>query len=519
MIINRDGNRERKTMSRLGRWTFTTAAAALMLALAATADAAGTLRIGRDQDNTTFDPALTIANADIWIFDNMNANLVRVTRDGTGLEPDLAEKWTISDDGKTYTFTMRPGLKFSDGSPITVADVKFSLERTRDLETSVMASMYKIMTSVETPDDHTVVIKLDKPSAPLLATLAMFSASILPQKAVEAAGEDFGTKPVGAGAFMLEEWKRGDRAILVKNPNYWEAARVKLDRIEWIIVPSDNTRVLKLQAGEIDAMIFVPFAMIAQLKQDANVEVHLDPSSREDHMLFNHTHKPLDDQRVRQAICEAVDREAIVKSVLFGSGSVANSVIPAGALYYNKDNPTCKFDPAHAKTLLEQAGAKDLTLKLLIVAGDVTNEQAAVIIKDSLAKVGIDAEIAKEEAGQQWTDIQAMDYDLALSYWTNDIIDPDEKVTFSLYGKDENKSYFTGYSNPKVSDLIDQGRVEMDPAKRTAIYNEIQLIAAHDVNWVDLYYSPFRNASRKTVKGFYQNPTGRFMLEDTEITQ
>jgi peptide/nickel transport system substrate-binding protein len=512
---------KRKTLGQVGRSTVLAAAlaAAMVVGYAAAADAAGTLRIGRDQDTVTFDPVLTVANADIWILDNMNANLVRVTPDGSGLEADLAEKWTVSDDGKTYTFTMRPDLKFSDGSPITVADVKFSLERARDLETSVFGSMYKIMTSVETPDDKTVVIKLDKPSAPLLSLLAMFSTSITPEKAVKELGEEFASKPIGAGAFKLEEWKRGDRIVLVRNPNYWQNSRVKLDRVEWIVVPADNTRVLKLQAGEIDAAIFVPFAMVDQLKQDANIQVHLDPSSREDLMLINHTHKPLDDVRVRQAICEAIDREAILKTVLFGNGVVANSVIPAGALYYNKDNPTCKFDPAHAKTLLEQAGVKDLKLKFLISAGNVADEQGAVIIKDSLAKAGIEADIVKEEAGQAWTSMQAMDYDIALSYWTNDIIDPDQKITFSLYGVDANKSYFTGYSNPKVTGLIDQGRVEMDPGKRTTIYNEIQLIASQEVNWVDLYYSPFRNASRKTVKGFFQNPTGRFMLEDTEITQ
>ena len=140
-----------------------------------------------------------------------------------------------------------------------------------------------------------------------------------------------------------------------------------------------------------------------------------------------------------------------------------------------------------------------------------------MIIKDSLAKVGIDAEIAKEEGGQQWTDIQAMDYDIALSYWTNDIIDPDEKVTFSVYGIDDNRSYYTNYKNDKVTKLVEEGRHEMNAEKRTAIYAEIQQIAADDVHWIDLYYSPFRNASRKTVQNFYQNPTGRFMLEDTSM--
>jgi peptide/nickel transport system substrate-binding protein len=336
---------------------------------------------------------------------------------------------------------------------------------------------------------------------------------------VKAAGDDFGTKPVGAGAFMLKNWAHGDKVELVRNPNYWEASRVKLDGVEWLYVPDDNTRMLKLQAGEVDAAIFVPFNMVAQLQQNKDIDVHLDPSSREDFLLLNEQHKPLDDVKVRQAICQAIDREAIVKAVLFGNGKIANSFIPGGALYYNPDNPTCKYDPEAAKKLLADAGAGNLSFKFLIDSGNSVNDQTAVLIKDNLAKVGINADIVKEESGQEWDTTVAGDYDLSIEYWTNDIIDPDEKATFALYGKDDNRSYYTAYNNPHVTDLIDQGRAEMDKDKRTAIYNEIQKIASTEVNWVDLYYSPFRNASRKNVKGFYQNPTGRFMLEDAEITK
>jgi peptide/nickel transport system substrate-binding protein len=493
------------------------AGAASVLASSAYAD--GVLKIAREQDGSTFDPIKTILNSDIWVMDNMNANLVRVTKDGVGLEPDLAEKWTLAPDNVTYTFTLRDGLKFSDGSPLKASDVKFSLERLRDTKDSVMGSMYKIISKVEAPDDKTVVIVTEKPSAPLLSTLAMFAASILPEAAVKAAGDDFGTKPVGAGAFMLKNWAHGDKVELVRNPNYWEASRVKLDGVEWLYVPDDNTRMLKLQAGEVDAAIFVPFNMVAQLQQNKDIDVHLDPSSREDFLLLNEQHKPLDDVKVRQAICQAIDREAIVKAVLFGNGKIANSFIPGGALYYNPDNPTCKYDPEAAKKLLADAGASNLSFKFLIDSGNSVNDQTAVLIKDNLAKVGINADIVKEESGQEWDTTVAGDYDLSIEYWTNDIIDPDEKATFALYGKDDNRSYYTAYNNPHVTDLIDQGRAEMDKDKRTAIYNEIQKIASTEVNWVDLYYSPFRNASRKNVKGFYQNPTGRFMLEDAEITK
>jgi peptide/nickel transport system substrate-binding protein len=483
------------------------------------ASAESVLRIAREQDGSTFDPIKTILNSDIWVMDNMNANLVRVTKDGSGLEADLAEKWSLADDKKTYTFTLRDGLKFSDGSPLKASDVKFSLERLRDTKDSVMGAMYKVIADIKTPDDKTVVITTSAPSAPLLSTLAMFAASILPEKVVKEEGDEFGTKPVGAGAFKLETWAHGEKVVLVRNPNYWEASRVKLDKVEWLYVPDDNTRILKLQAGEVDAAIFVPFNMVAQLKQDANIQVHLDPSSREDFLLLNEQHKPLDDVRVRQAICMAIDREAIVKAVLFGNGKVANSFIPAGALYYNADNPTCKYDPEAAKKLLADAGAANLSFKFLIDSGNSVNDQTAVLIKDNLSKIGVNADIVKEESGQEWDSTVAGDYDLSIEYWTNDIIDPDEKATFSLYGKDDNRSYYTAYNNPKVTELIDQGRIEMDPAKRTEIYNEIQKTASTEVNWVDLYYSPFRNASRKNVKGFYQNPTGRFMLEDTEVTQ
>ena len=156
-------------------------------------------------------------------------------------------------------------------------------------------------------------------------------------------------------------------------------------------------------------------------------------------------------------------------------------------------------------------------MKLLIAAGDSINDQTSVLLKDQLSKVGIDVQIEKQEQGQEWNSTVAGDYDLSLNYWTNDIIDPDEKATFSVYGDKDNRSYYTNYKNPKVTALVDQGRAEMDAAKRKDIYYAMQQQAADDVVWVDLYYSPFRNASRKNVKGFYQNPTGRFMLEDTSI--
>jgi peptide/nickel transport system substrate-binding protein len=506
----------RKTFARvLGALLLAALSAAALWPQAASAE--GVLRIARHQDSTTLDPIMTIQNADIWVMNNMNGLLVRVNREATDVEPDLAERWEISDDGTVYTFHLREGLKFSDGSPLTAKDAKFSLERLRDQEGSVMASMFSIVKSIETPDDRTVVITLNQPSAPFLASLAMFSAAVLPEKAVTAAGEEFGNNPVGAGAFMLEEWRRGEVIRLKKNPNYWEAGRVKLDGVEWYFIPNDNTRVLKLQAGEVDAIVFIPFNRVNELSGNPDLQVHLDPSTREDHILINHAHKPLDDVRVRQALYHALDRQAIVDAVTFGHGKVANSFVPAGAMFYNPDNPDYPHDPEKAKALLKEAGAEGLQLTFLLAAGDSVQDQIGVIVKDQLSKVGVDVQIEKQEEGQQWETTVAGEYDISVNYWTNDIIDPDQKATFSVYGDDENRSYYTGYKNPEVSKLIEQGRVELDRTKREEIYRRIQEIAKRDAHWIDLYYSPFRNASRKNVQNFFQNPMGRFFLEDTSI--
>lgn len=491
--------------------------AALAVIGASSALAAGTLKIGRQQDSTTLDPIYTIQNADIWVMNNMNSLLVRVNREATDVEPDLAESWDISPDGLTYTFHLREGLTFSDGSPLKASDVKFSLERLRDAEGSIMAGMFSVIAGIETPDDRTVAVTLNQPSAPALAGFAMFSAAVVPEKAVAERGEDFGNNPVGAGAFMLDEWKRGEYLRLVKNPNYWEADRVKLDAIEWSYIPNDNTRILKLQAGEVDAIIFVPFNRVAELDADPKINVHLDPSSRMDHMLVNHARKPLDDVRVRRALYYALDRQAVVDAVTFGYGKVANSFIPAGAMYYNAANEDYSFDPAKAKSLLAEAGVEDLALDFLITAGDSVHDQIGVIVKDQYGKVGIDVNLIKQEEGQQWDTTVAGEYDISINYWTNDVIDPDQKSTFCVYGDEENRSYYTSYKNPKVTELVEQGRVELDKEKRRQIYFEIQKLAKQDVHWVDLYYSPFRNASRSNVKNFFQNPMGRFMLEDTSI--
>lgn len=485
------------------------------VAFTAAADGTGVLKIAREQDSTTFDPIFTILAPDTWVLSQFYSMLVRANADATGIEPDLAESWEVSPDGKTYTFHLRD-TTFSDGAPVKASDVAFSLKRVRDEEQSPMRSLYAVMTDVAAPNDRTVVITLSSAAPSFISTLAMFASSIVPQHAVEAAGEKFGEKPVGSGAFVLKEWKRGDKVVLEKNPTYWEEGLPKLDGIEWIYVPNDNTRMLKLTAGEVDAATFVPWNQIKELQANPKIQVQLDKSTRMDHILVNHNHEPLNNKTVRQALNMAIDQDAIVDAVTFGFGVKANSFFPLDGMYYNKDNPNYPYDPEKAKAMLEQEGVTDLTIDFVIVAGDSAHEQIAVLVKDQLAKAGVTVNIVKMEGGQQWDALIAGEYDIGLMWWVNDVFDPDQKAQFCVSGDEENRSYFTNYKNPEVTRMVNEAALELDPDKRRQLYYDIQRIAKEDVHWIDLYYSPFRNASLKSVTGFVQNPLGRYKLETAE---
>jgi peptide/nickel transport system substrate-binding protein len=432
---------------------------------AGVAEAAGVLTIGRREDGTTFDPIKTAQNVDNWVFSNVYDVLVRVDDKGTKLMPGLAESWVISPDGLTYTFKMRPA-KFSDGSDLTASDAVFSLLRIRDDKGSLWSDSYKIIDKAVASDPHTLVITLKTPSAPFLSQLALPNVSILSEKAMKSLGDEaYGEKPVGSGAFSVKEWRRGDRVILEKNPYFWEAPKVSLDGVEWISIPDDNTRMLKVQAGELDSAIFVPFSRVETLKKDSNLVVHMDPSTREDHIVLNHSHGALAKPEVRQALDMAIDKKSIVDTATFGLGTIANSYIPKGALYHYADNLQRPYDPVKAKKMLADAGASDLKLNYVVNAGNEVDEQIAVMLQQQLSKVGVTTTLQKVDPSQSWQMLIDGDYDISVMYWTNDILDPDQKTTFVL-GHDTNMNYMTRYKNDKVKDLVAAARVEMDPKNR-----------------------------------------------------
>lgn len=479
--------------------------------------AQGVLRIGRESDSKTLDPIRTAENLDIWVANNLHAMLVRSNPEATAIVPDLAESWTVSEDGRSYAFQLREAT-FSDGSTIEPSDVVFSLLRVRDDPASAWASNYTNIADVEATGPREVTITLHEPSTPFLATLALVMAAIVPEAVAGPAGEAFGSSPVGAGAFRLAEWRRGEVLVLERNPYYWDEGLPILDRVEWHAVVEDNTRILQVQVGQLDAALFVPFNRIAELEANPEVQVHLDPSSRTDHIIFNHEVEHLDNPLVRQALAHATDRQSIVDVVTFGKGTVANSFIPMGAQFYNPDNPARQFDLERARELMQEAGVGRLSFELMIQAGDRVEEQIAVLLQQQWREIDVDISLRRVDPSQWFGVLLDGTFDMSTVYWTNDMIDADQKISFG-FSDDAMMNFLTRYKNPELTAKVFEARIAQDEDVRQELYYEIQRVAEEDAFLLNLYYSPFRNISRVGVEGFVQNPLGRLMLETTRVAR
>jgi peptide/nickel transport system substrate-binding protein len=483
--------------------------------LAASAHAA-TFRLGVAGDALTVDPIASSDNPSIWTELLIYDQLVRPSRDGTKLEPGIAKSWTVSPDGKEFRFNLREDAKFSDGEPVTAADVAFSLKRAAG-EKSEWGRFFRPITSYEVLDDHTIVMKLEKPFTPILNNLAMFSASILPAKLVEQQGAAFFDHPVGSGPFILKSWSRGQKQDLVKNPNYWEKGKPALDGATIEVVPEDNARVLKLKAGELDAIIGLPFNQAEALKSDPNVEVGVASVFRIDLVQLNTTKKPFDNLAVRQALNYAVDKDAIIKGILRGNAEPAISSIPVMA-YHNTDLKPYRLDLDKAKALLAQGGVPNgFKTTMLVPAGDLTARQLASAIQASLKKIGVDVELQTIEGSSQFSTTKSGNFEMSLSYATSDTIDPDQLVGFTAVNPERANAFHTQWKSERVNELYALERTTLDGPERGKQFKEIEALVHEGAPFIFLHTPSEPYASRKNVSGFEVLPTANYSLKDVVV--
>ena len=482
------------------------------------------LRMARNAEPfSPFVPWQIDDNPALFISVNVYDTLLRTTKDGTNVEAGLATKWTPSADGLTWTFTLRDGLKFSDGSAMTSNDVKASLDMARGGEKSAWKDSYVAIKDVAATDPKTVTITLKQPYAPLLSVLAMFSGGILPADMAKATDtKDYDNtlawKTKGTGAYYSEGWKKGDPIILKRNPNYWKGTPA-LDEVRIEYIPDDNTRVMKLQGGETDVVDFVPFSQIAALSAQPNLKAQTFAIQQSEFIILNTSKPPLNDVKVRQALNYATDKDAIIKNVHFGQAKVMNSPIPQGT-YYDKSLQGYPYDIEKAKALMAQSsGAAGFKIDMQVRSGNTNFANIAVIVKEAWAKLGVTVDIQTLDTAVVRTNYRAGDYMTTPSAWTNDMNDPTEIVNYAMRGGASPFAYWTRYNNPDLNSKIDKADLEQDTTKRQADYSEIQKIYLDAAPLVFIAYLGASAGWRSNIDGFFIDGLSYYRFEDVKINK
>jgi peptide/nickel transport system substrate-binding protein len=466
-----------------------------------------------DDDVSSFDPIVPFDNMSIWTMLLIYDQVIRVDAAGTALEGGLAETWDVSDDNLTYTFHLRE-TTFHDGTPCTADDVVFCLDRTVKGEESGWAFLFSAVDKIEATDPQTVVITLTTPWAPFEADLALYGASIFPKAALDAQKDQLWEHPIGTGPFMFDSWEKGAQIVLKKNPNYWDEGKPYLDELTFKVLTDSNARVLQLQGGELDIATDVPFNQIEPLSANPDFVLVPDAVAKIDYIGLNLLRPPLDDKKLRQAINYAVDKDAIIQNVLFGAGKLATSYLPL--MPGNDPNsPGYPYDLEKAKQLVAESAGKDgFKFELMITVGDAVASQVCQLVAASLAQIGGTVTITQVEPGIATDRTHSLDFDAGKSYYTTDIIDPDELTAFAVYSKGGAKAVWTSYKNDEVEKLVEDAERELDKDKRQEMYNKIQALHLDDAPFIFLFYPSGRTATTAHVKNFHVLPTGNYRLQE-----
>lgn len=518
-------------MAPFSRRRFLAAASALALAAsvgpthlqaAAAADGpvrGGTLSIILQPEPVTLTPVANVAQPTQVVAGNVFDGLVTY---GFDLKPapQLAESWEVAPDGLTITFQLRKGVTWHDGKPFTASDVKWSLENVWKTIHPRNKALFENVSAVETPDDHTVVLKFSKPSLPIFSVLNGVGAPILPKHLYEGTdilNNPYNNKPVGTGPFVFKEWRKGEYLVLERNPAYWDAGKPYLDKLVFRVIPDAAARAAAIEKGEVQYAPFnpVPFRDVERLAALPNLKVEtrgyewLSPVLYFD---FNVENPYLKDVRVRQAIAHAVDKAALAKVVWFGYGKPAVSPIPSTlTAFHDPSVPAYPFDPKKAEALLDEAGFKRgtdgvrfaLTHDFLPYGDDY--RRTGEFLKQALKRVGIEVAIRAQDSGAFIKRVYAdRDFDISSSY-NAAFPDPQIGVVREYWsGWLGTKTPWTngsGYRNAQVDALIERAAVEGNPQARAADFRAFQQIVQRDVPTLPLLELKFFTVHAANLKG------------------
>jgi peptide/nickel transport system substrate-binding protein len=470
-----------------------------------------TLYVALEAEPPELDPNLSSAYVDRQVMASLYDKLVDIDENGE-IVPMLAKSYDVSDDGKVYTFHLRDGIKFHDGTEFNAEAAKYNLERYQE-EDSVRSTEVEPIESVEAVDEYTVRVTLSEPFAPFLAVLTDRAGIMASPKAIEENNGRISKDPVGTGPFKFVERVRGDHITVEKNPDYWREGLPKIDKIEYRGIDDENVQYQNLQSGELDIIDSIPLVEFKELQESGDYNVSIEPGLGYQGVFLNVTQPPFDNKQLRQAVYRLVDRDAIVKAVLRGVGGEAgNSPFSEQSWAYSEESDSYpERSVEEAKALLEEAGKPDGFSFTLKTDPSPINQQIGQVIQNNLKPAGIDVKLEQEEFGTLLDDSTNGNFQALYLGWSGRI-DPDLNIyDFTVTNGDFNDS---GYSNPEVDKLLNEARTTSDRDRRKELYGQVMEILHEDVPYVYLYHNNQTTdfAMQPTVQGFEPYPDGILRL-------
>ena len=435
---------------------------------AASAYAQSDIVVGLQLEPPHLDPTSAAAGAiDQVLYANVFEGLTRFAPDGS-VKAGLAKRWEISEDGLQYTFFLQAGVTFHDGTKFTAEDVKFSLDRARAEDSqNAQKALFEGIDSVEVVDDLTVRVTLKAPDGNFLFNMAWGDAVIVAPESIEGIKQ----KPVGTGAFAFDAWVQGDRITLTKNPDYW-GAPTKLDRATFKFISDPTAAFASVMAEDVDAFPGFPAPEnLPQFEADPRFQVLVGSTEGETILSTNNKLPPLDNPKVRRAIAHAIDRKAIIEGAMFGLGTpIGTHFAPHNPDYVDLKHLSA-YDPELSRQLLAEAGFADGFTTTLKLPPPSYARRGGEIIAAQLRAVGIETEITNLEWAQ-WLEqvFKGKDYGLT-------IVSHTEPFDIGIYARPD---YYFQYDSPAFQELNAMLGAEADPAKRSELLEQMQMMIAED---------------------------------------
>jgi peptide/nickel transport system substrate-binding protein len=501
-------------------------------AAAPAASAANTLTFLWGGDTDKLDPPAMTAQEGFIATTAIYEGLVKYKLDSTDVEPALAEKWDISSDGMVYTFHLRQGVKFHDGSPLTAEAVAFSFDRGINKDNPLFKEAQdaggfpyidsyigNAVAKVEAAGPLDVKFTLKKKFSPLLSNLAIPPAYIMSMEALKKFGSKINENPVGTGPFKFTEWKKDDHITFDAFPDYW-GSKPKLGRIVFQPVPEASVRVLKIKNGEADlAWPFDP-KDAAGLKS-GDTDVVEEPGLNINLAEFNLKKPDFQNKAFRQALNYAVNKQELCDKLYSGAAVPGVGSLPPTSWAFNKSLKGYPYDPEKAKALLKESGYDGHSI--LINAYPVPrgyNPQGpklAEAVQQYFESVGVKSEIQTTEWTQYRKDRRAGMHNLSFGGWQADTGDPENFLGIFYHSSNLGATNTSFYNNPEVDKLLNQANEETDVAKRTALFNQAENIVVDDAPTLFISHAKHQVAMRKRVKDFKLQPTYFYYFNNVSL--